>query len=260
MSGILLMTFDDFFVPEWSAMRGLFREYGARVTFFVSEPYRIDDDGWRRLRELADDGHTVGAHGYRHLWAPDRIAALGGDGYLAEDVTPCLAALRAHGFEAACFAYPVSRRDERSDAVLGGVFHRLRGGARHPAEGGLDTVDEIFTPAAELAGRRVLIGAGIDTGKLFRPAGVDDASVRSALVRAAEREEAVTFYAHAVADSHECNHVSPARLETVLAQAAELGLDVLGFDDLDRSAQTSWAERNSAGFFGALPTPLPHSR
>ncbi|MFB9208327.1 polysaccharide deacetylase family protein [Nonomuraea spiralis] len=239
MSGILLMTFDDFFVPEWSAMRGMFREHGARVTFFISEPYKLDDDAWRRLRELAGDGHTVGAHGLRHLWAPDRIAALGGDGYLAEDVDPCLAALRAHGFEAASFAYPVSRRDERSDAVLGGVFRRLRGGTGHPAEGGLDTLDEIFTPVAEVAGRRVLIGAGIDTGKLFKPAGVDDASVRSALVRAAAREEAVTFYAHAVADSHECNHVSPARLEMVLTQAAELGLRVLGFDDLDQTGMTS---------------------
>ncbi|WP_030908315.1 polysaccharide deacetylase family protein [Streptosporangium amethystogenes] len=231
--GILLLTFDDYFVPEWSAAREIFTRYGARVTFFISEPYKLGADDWRGLRELADDGHTVGAHGYRHLWAPDRIAALGGDGYLREDVDPCLDALRGHGFEPRCFAYPVSRRDGASDEVLGRIFTRLRGGARIDPGTDLASADAIFVPAAEAAGRRVLLGAGVDTGKEFRPAGVSDASVRSALVRAAERAEAVTFYAHAIADRHQANHTAPGRVEAILAQASELGLGSLGFDDLD---------------------------
>lgn len=232
-NGILLLTFDDYFVSEWSTARRLFTEYGARVTFFISEPYKVDRDGWDRLRELAADGHAVGAHGLRHLWAPDRIAAVGGEGYLREDVEPCLEALRGQGFRPRSFAYPVSRRDEDSDRVLGEVFTRLRGGTGHPAEGGLDRLEEIFVPVADLPERRVLIGAGIDTGKQFKPAGVDDASVRSALRRAAARDEAVTFYAHAVAETHEANHLSPRRLESVLAQAAELGLRCRSFDELD---------------------------
>lgn len=233
MPGILLLTFDDYFVREWSAVRSLFTAYDSKVTFFISEPYKVDRDGWDRLRELASDGHTVGAHGLRHLWAPDRIAAVGADGYLREDVEPCLEALRGQGFEARSFAYPVSRRDEESDRVLGEVFTRLRGGTAPPAEGGLDRLEEIFVPVADLPTRKVLIGASIDTGKLFKPAGVDDASVRSALVRAARRDEAVTLYAHAVASTHEANHTSPKRLEFVLAQARELGLSILDFHQLD---------------------------
>ncbi|MEU0565072.1 polysaccharide deacetylase family protein [Nonomuraea sp. NPDC005983] len=230
---MLLLTFDDYFVRTWSAVRGLFTAYDARVSFFISEPDRLDAEEWRMLRDLAADGHTVGAHGWRHRWAPDRIAELGGDGYLAEDVTPCVELLRAQGFAPRSFAYPVSRHCEKSDQVLGGVFSRLRGGVPVKPAVDLSTLDDLFVPLAEVPSRRVLLGASIDTGKAFRPAGVGDASVSAALRRAADRQECLTLYGHAVADRHEANHTAPARVEAILAQAAELGLPCRGFDELD---------------------------
>ncbi|NUR90193.1 MAG: polysaccharide deacetylase family protein [Nonomuraea sp.] len=228
---MLLLTFDDHHVRSWHAVRELFADYAARVSFFVSEPDRLDAEEWRMLAELAADGHTVGAHGWRHLNAPERIAA--GPGYLAEEVEPCVGLLRAHGFAPRTFAYPVSRRDAASDEVLGSVFTRLRGGIPVKADTELSTLDDLFVPLEEVAARRVLLGASIDTGRAFRPAGVTDASVAAALDRAATGGECLTLYGHAIAAEHEANHTSPARVEAVLAGAARLGLACRGFDELD---------------------------
>lgn len=232
--GVLLLTFDDFFVPEWSAAREILRRHGSRVTFFLSELDRVAD--WAPLRELAEDGHTVGAHGWRHLHAPDRIAAVGGPAYLREEIGPCVAGLRAEGFAPRSFAYPVSARDEGSDEVLCSVFARLRGGLSVPYDTQIAAVEEFFVPVDALAERRVLIGAGADTGKLFQPRGLGDASLLGGLRRAAERDECLTLYAHAIAGTHEANHISPERVGWLLDQAAELGLRALGFDDLSVQA------------------------
>ena len=231
--GALLLTFDDFFVPEWSAARELLRSYDAHVTFFVSELDRLSDEDWPRLRELAADGHTVGAHGWRHLNAALRVAEVGAKAYLREEIDPCVARLRSERLDPQYFAYPVSARSETSDAVLTTEFRRLRGGCAildgtEPAE-----VDAIFTPIADLPQRRVLIGAGADNGRNFHPRGLTDAALAGALHRAADRNEALTLYAHAIADTHEANYITPARLTRLLDLAAELDLSCLGLNELD---------------------------
>ncbi|GAA3108079.1 peptidoglycan/xylan/chitin deacetylase (PgdA/CDA1 family) [Kribbella aluminosa] len=233
--GALLLTFDDFFVPEWSAARDLLRLYDAHVTFFVSELDRLSDEDWPRLRELAADGHTVGAHGWRHLNAAVRVAEIGGDAFLREEIDPCVAGLRAEGLDPRCFAYPVSVRSDATDAVLTEVFGRLRGGCAVPEGMEPAQVDAIFTSVADLPGRRVLLGAGADNGRNFQPRGLTDVALAGALHRAAERNEALTLYAHAIADTHEANYITPARLTRLLDLAAELGLPCLAFDDLPLS-------------------------
>ncbi|MFI6533597.1 polysaccharide deacetylase family protein [Nonomuraea sp. NPDC050547] len=234
MSGILLLTFDDFFVPEWRAAREVFRAHGARVTFFVSEPWQVRS--WAGLRDLAADGHSVGAHGFRHLRADERVAEAGGAAYLREEIEPCLAALAAEGLRARSFAYPNSARSPASDTVLTTVFDRLRGGRGVPDGAEPADVGDFFVPVAELPRRRVLIGAGADNGRMFRPRGLTDAALLGALRRAADREEALTLYAHAIAPAHEANYLAPDRLDRLLAEAARLGLRCLGFDDLPAPA------------------------
>lgn len=44
-NGVLLLTFDDIFVPEWSTARELFAAHDARVSFFVSALDRLTPHG-----------------------------------------------------------------------------------------------------------------------------------------------------------------------------------------------------------------------
>ncbi|MCX4869277.1 polysaccharide deacetylase family protein [Streptomyces sp. NBC_00825] len=231
-NGVLLLTFDDIFVPEWSTARELFAAHDARVSFFVSALDRLTPADWPLLRELAADGHTVGAHGLRHLNAAERVAEVGSDTYLRDEVDPCVAGLRSEGLDPRTFAYPYSARSETSDALLTKVFTRLRGGLSVPEGRELADIGDFFVPVAELPERRILIGAGADNGAQHQPRGNSDAMLLGGLRRAAERGEVFTLIAHAIADTHEHNYIAPARIDWLLTQAAELGLRCLGFDDL----------------------------
>ncbi|MFG3531026.1 hypothetical protein ACGF8B_30450 [Streptomyces sp. NPDC047917] len=93
---------------------------------------RLTPAGWPRLREPAADGHTVGAHGMRHLNAAERVAEVGSDAYLRDEVGPCAAGPCAEGFDPRTFACPYSARSETSDALLTEAFTRLRGGLSVP--------------------------------------------------------------------------------------------------------------------------------
>ncbi|MGW0962760.1 polysaccharide deacetylase family protein [Streptomyces gelaticus] len=228
----LLLTFDDRHVREWAAAAPLFTSYGARVTFFVCEPDRLDRDEVRLLRRLADDGHTIGCHGLRHERATDFVAAHGAGAYLDREVVPALDGLRRHGFASRSFAYPCSARDEGTDRLLLTLFDRLRGGV--PADRRADPAlaAELHVPACDISSRRVLLGCSVDSGRGTVAYGDDLTGVEAALRRTDEHGGATTLYAHCVADAHEANHVTPARLEKLLALADGMSLPCVGFDEL----------------------------
>ncbi|MEV7717893.1 polysaccharide deacetylase family protein [Streptomyces sp. NPDC088184] len=228
----LLLTFDDRHVRAWAAAAPLFTSYGARVTFFVCEPDRLDRDEVRLLRRLADDGHTIGCHGLRHERAPEFVAAHGAGAYLDREVVPALDGLRRLGFPARAFAYPCSARDENTDRLLLTLFERLRGGVPVGRRADPSLAAELHVPARELADRRVLLGCSVDSGRGTLAYEDDLGGVEAALRRTAEHGGVTTLYAHCVADAHEANHVTPARLEKLLAAADGMSLPCVGFDEL----------------------------
>ncbi|MFD5191190.1 polysaccharide deacetylase family protein [Streptomyces sp. NPDC058357] len=231
-SRALLLTFDDRHVRAWTAAAPLFASYGARVTFFVCEPDRLDRDEVRLLRRLADDGHTIGCHGLRHERAPEFVAAHGAGAYLDREVVPALDGLRRLGFPSRTFAYPCSARDENTDRLLLTLFERLRGGVPVGRRADPSLAAELHVPAGDLADRRVLLGCSVDSGRGTFTYGDDLGGVEAALRRTAEHGGVTTLYAHCVADAHEANHVTPARLEKLLAAADGLSLPCVGFDEL----------------------------
>jgi peptidoglycan/xylan/chitin deacetylase (PgdA/CDA1 family) len=154
VTGTVLLTFDDRHLASWSAVAPLLAAQEARVTFFVREPDLLDATERRLLRGLADDGHTVGAHGLRHRDAVARTDALGAAGYLAEDVEPCVTELAAIlGSLPRSFAYPMNRRDERTDRALLGVFSLLRAGVRRTGRPA-DAAGALVVPLLQASGTR----------------------------------------------------------------------------------------------------------
>ncbi|WP_353112582.1 polysaccharide deacetylase family protein [Microbacterium sp.] len=227
-SGRLALTFDDRHLGSWIAARPLLDAVGARATFFLVEADLLEDEEQRAVRTLLADGHRIGSHGARHRNADEAIARSGAEDYLAQEIAPSVAALTALGASARTFAYPNSRRDDASDDALLGVFDRLRGGGPR----GLDPVEAGHAVLPSGSAERVHPSRGIDTGcgPRAHPA---DSAVLSALLRTlAEDGGSLVLYAHDVAPASDANHIHPDRLRQVLAEAAGLGLDLVGMDDL----------------------------
>jgi hypothetical protein len=117
--GGLSLSFDDAHVDEWFDMREMLATYGANVTFFVTRFDRLSDEQRDKLHQLADDGHSIEAHGLRHQNAPEYVEQHGLDAYMEEEALPSIQLLRDDGFDPVAFAYPFgSRTGELDDALL----------------------------------------------------------------------------------------------------------------------------------------------
>jgi hypothetical protein len=114
----LALSFDDTFVDHWVALRPMFQQYHARITFFVSHYRNLNDEQHAELKLLAADGHDIEAHSVQHLRAPDYAEQHGIDAYLRDEMQPSIDALRADGFEVNAFAYPFGARTSELDHAI----------------------------------------------------------------------------------------------------------------------------------------------
>ncbi|MFD7154613.1 polysaccharide deacetylase family protein [Kribbella sp. NPDC059898] len=232
MTGTLLLTFDDRHVAGWEEALPLFEAAGARVTFFVVEADLLDDAEQAGVRRLLAAGHSVGSHGARHRNADEAILELGAAEYLRTEITGSVAALRSLGASASSFAYPNSRRDETTDAVLLEVFDHLRGGSPRTTDLGVARASIVPRDA------KVFPGRGIDTGRGGVPQLNDAVALSELLGELAEGDGTLVLYAHEIAPVGRGNHIHPDRLHAVLIEARRLGLRMVGFDDY---SPASWS-------------------
>jgi len=115
----LSLSFDDAHIDEWFDMRQLLADHGARVTFFVTRFDRQSEERRDKLRQLRADGHSIEAHGLRHLDAPVFVEEHGLGAYMEEEALPSIELLRDDGFDPVAFAYPFgARTGELDDALL----------------------------------------------------------------------------------------------------------------------------------------------
>lgn len=122
----LAFSFDDRDLEGWHQLRPLFDRYRAKVTFFISAYHTFDELAKQQLRDLAADGHDIEYHSTNHLAADEYAAAHGIEAYLADDIAPDLALMRADGYEPTVFAYPFGARDGAVDAAVLEHFRAVR--------------------------------------------------------------------------------------------------------------------------------------
>jgi len=115
----LALSFDDTSVDSWLALRPMLREYGARVTFFVSRYATLSEGDRAGLQTLAAEGHDVEAHSVRHYRAPEYVESHGLAAYLHDEVDPSIEVLRNDGFDVQAFAYPFGARTGEIDRAIG---------------------------------------------------------------------------------------------------------------------------------------------
>ena len=242
LKGALCLTFDDHYLDSWCRELPRFGKFGAHATFFISSSISSTDAG--KMRQLQDAGHSLGLHGQSHGPALDVVAQKGVDGFIAQEVVPQLQAVASAGLRVGSWAYPNSSRSEETDAALSKWFRRMRcGGVYRDTIVGdpLSGHDMVFVPLNEVWSRVLLWSAPI-------PSTADgwEEDVRGAIQRAHDRDEALVFHAHNIRDDNvkDAHDISDAQLEQILQMAADIGVRVVGFDELDGFAPAAKKDAN----------------
>jgi peptidoglycan-N-acetylglucosamine deacetylase len=223
----ILLTFDDHFIESWHTAVPLFRKYGARATFFISEFDKLSSEQIDGLKILKHHGHAIGCHGLGHLDVVEFLSDHSPEEYLSREIRPALDLMTRAGLPPTCFAYPCSSRNPDTDTLLLTHFHRLRSGAFLAQGQTVAQLDSIFTPAEMMSSRRCLLGKSIDTGDH------DPDQIFQALDRVKQNRECLVLYSHDINDTSPQNHITPSALETILQHAQKIGLTFHTFDTLD---------------------------
>lgn len=115
--GGIAISFDDHFINEWHALRPLFQQYGAKVTFFVTCSDSLTTDEVNKLKELESDGHEIGFHGTIHGKSTELIAS-GADNYVKTELEPGMKWMLKAGFRPTSYAHPGGNHNDQVDSVL----------------------------------------------------------------------------------------------------------------------------------------------
>lgn len=116
-AGVALM-YDDWHTAEWIDSTALLDRYGAKVTLYVARYPTMVPTGHLQLRQLADAGHDIEAHGILHLRGPGYVEERGITAYLESEVLPSIELLRADGYEVVSYAYPFGAHTAEMDRAI----------------------------------------------------------------------------------------------------------------------------------------------
>ncbi len=125
-AGGVALSFDDRFIADWYALRPLFKEFGARATFYINGD-TLSGEEIEMLQSLKEDGHEIGFHGTVHGDAGQILRHHGVEGYLSIEIWPGLNYLRSLGFDPVSYAHPGGTSTAATDsALLANGFVTLR--------------------------------------------------------------------------------------------------------------------------------------
>ena len=235
--GTLCLTFDDRSFDNWVAAIPVFREYGARASFFASG--ELDGRALAALKRLYEAGHTVGPHTVNHLSAPDTVKRDGFDAYWEKEIAPQMQAFASVGIFPRAMAYPNNSRDAATDAgFVARGMERLRAGVRgarpYDPKGlkkakiiPFPELDAMYFGKEHIRTNALMGAAGI--GSAYRT-DIDD--LCAGLRRAAACGETVVFFSHDISENPNGIGMRLDWLKQILSTARTEGMDILGFDDL----------------------------
>lgn len=234
--GVLVLSFDDRNFDGWLAALPIFDKYRAHATFFVSGP--IDKKAIGAMKTLCAKGHSVGLHGLRHRNADKAVADMGPEMYWKDEIETQLNTCRMLKIPISSFAYPNCRRNDETDALFFSKgFRYVRGsngltphdpkGLKQEGRRPLSACDTAFIPASAIVSNRLLrtslLGANYhtDTNDLVR-----------CIERARERDEALVLMSHDISEKPSGIGMPVSWLELILSKSEELGMAVVGYDEL----------------------------
>ncbi|GAB3178162.1 polysaccharide deacetylase family protein [Telluribacter humicola] len=116
--GGVAISFDDHFIDEWYQLRPLFKQHGAKVTFFITCADTLTEAEKRLLHELQEDGHEIGFHGTVHGNATQLLSSASVDGYISTELEPGMKYMQQAGFHPTSYAHPGGNHNALADSVL----------------------------------------------------------------------------------------------------------------------------------------------
>jgi len=116
-AGVALM-YDDWYLDIWLAAQPLLDKYQARATIYVAHYKWFEPAEKAKVRQLAEAGNDIEAHGTFHLRGPGYVEDHGVGSYLDEEVVPSIDLLAADGYDVVSFAYPFGMRTDEMDRAI----------------------------------------------------------------------------------------------------------------------------------------------
>ena len=122
----LALSFDDYFVDNWSLYKNAFDSLNVKVTFYVCCYHNMSKVQRKLLKELRDAGHEIAYHSTNHGNCSELLKSMSIDKYLQKEIYPDLNKLQADGFVIKNFAYPYGLSTFSSDSALRTLFNSMR--------------------------------------------------------------------------------------------------------------------------------------
>jgi PKD repeat protein len=204
----IAITFDDAFVDDWYALRGMLQQSNAHVTFFVSDYGDLEETEIEMLRTLQADGHEIGYHGFNHLDATDYLLNHTVNEYINNEIMNGLTEMQADGFLISDFSYPHGYGNEntRLTAALQQYFIHMRSTNRGPI---------YYNPGSNSP---VIYAQGIDDTTY----GQSLNDIYDAISVAKENNQVVVFYSHRPVSGNPLEYqISYSRLQNIIAYASQ---------------------------------------
>ncbi|GAC1416515.1 MAG: hypothetical protein NVS1B13_00420 [Flavisolibacter sp.] len=122
----IALTFDDSYIDEWYKYSPLFKAYGVKATFYISNYNLLNQEQKAKLHFLQSNGHEIAYHSLHH---PDFVKYLIKNrlGKLEEEeILKGLLLMNKDGFYPKCFALPYGSHNQQIDNMLLRNFKSIR--------------------------------------------------------------------------------------------------------------------------------------
>ena len=225
----ICISFDDRSIKDWYDIKDLLKEYDATATFFITQFDSLDETEIEMLKELQKDGHEIGFHGAKHVYAEYYIKENSYSSYLKYEIDEGLQSMRLAGFDCRSFAYPYGSKYWFTDYLLLKRFDIVRSVATFDKEENLKSIDDIYFRGGDTG---VVSAIGIDGGS-----GVTSAMIDGAIKRAKRNGEVLMIYGHQPVwnNNPESYQFSTHLLSYFLEQSKQNGLKFYTFQELNKN-------------------------
>lgn len=223
----IALSFDDSFAEEWYDVSLLLDTYGAVATFFFVRFDQLDEDELDKLRDMANRGHEIGCHSYRHEPSGKYERQHSAQAWIDDDILPAIDAMWAEGFQPLSFAFPHGEYTDATGEAALEHFQHIRGSHFIGPVPSVKSQNKVFIPAEELPRRPFSCSFAID-----KRYGITEQRLTGALERAIKNNEVLSMYGHRpLVDPHEGLETSYALLEHVMEFAQDHSMTFYRYRD-----------------------------
>ncbi len=213
------LSFDDDFIELWHKARPIFKEHGARITFFICRYHALSAAKKEMLRDLQADGHEIAYHSVSHIDGKEYLKNHTLQEYLDNEIAPDLKLMNEDNFFPRTFAYPWGGFTPEMDIALKKKFLMLRKSGRL---GGKDT---ILIPGQQ---KKDIAGASIDFSRFNQEA------FDGVIEKIAKDQSGIAIlYTHRITEARvPQSHIIIEDLVKLLQKIREKGLTFYTFSEL----------------------------